>query len=99
MNKNAWTISDPVAGHRNDKYQDQADDEIEPASVFPAWFAPRRKAAIPVDPLSAKGSEVTPAKYIDSILKYQHKGTIPAPNHPWRKYPDKLNAPKGDILT
>ncbi|HEY5157584.1 MAG TPA: ISNCY family transposase [Anaerolineales bacterium] len=47
----------------------------------------------------AKQSEVVPAKHIDSILKYQHKGTIPAPNHPWRKYPNKQNVPKGDILT
>jgi transposase len=47
----------------------------------------------------AKQSEVIPAKHIDSILKYQHKGTIPAPNHPWRKYPNKQNVPKGDILT
>jgi hypothetical protein len=47
----------------------------------------------------AKQSEVVPAKHIDSILKYKHKGTIPAPNHPWRNYPDKLNVPKGDILT
>jgi transposase len=47
----------------------------------------------------AKQSEVVPAKHIDSILKYQHKGTIPASNHPWRKYPNKQNVPKGDILT
>jgi transposase len=47
----------------------------------------------------AKQSEVVPAKHIDSILKYQHKGTIPAPNHPWRNYPNKQNVPKGDILT
>jgi transposase len=47
----------------------------------------------------AKQSEVVPAKHIDSSLKYQHKVTIPAPNHPWRNYPDKQNVPKGDILT
>jgi transposase len=47
----------------------------------------------------AKQSEIVHAKHIDSILKYQHKGTIPAPNHPWRKYPNKQNVPKGDILT
>jgi transposase len=47
----------------------------------------------------AKQSEVVPAKHINSILKYQNKGTIPAPNHPWRNYPDKQNVPKGDILT
>ena len=47
----------------------------------------------------AKQSEVVPAKHIDSILKYQHKGTIPAPNHPWRMYPNKQNVPKGDIST
>jgi len=47
----------------------------------------------------AKQSEVVPAKHIDSILKYQQKPRIPAPNHPWRNYPDKQNVPKGDILT
>jgi len=47
----------------------------------------------------AKQSEVVPAKHIDSILKYQQKPRIPAPNHPWRNYPDKQNVPKRDILT
>ena len=47
----------------------------------------------------AKQSEVVPAKHINSSLKYQHKPGIPAPNHPWRNYPNKLNVPKGDILT
>jgi transposase len=47
----------------------------------------------------AKQSEVVPAKHINSILKYQQKPSIPAPNHPWRNYPNKQNVPKGDILT
>jgi hypothetical protein len=33
------------------------------------------------------------------MLKYLKPGTIPAPNHPWRSYPDKQNVPPGDILT
>lgn len=47
----------------------------------------------------AKQSDIVSAKHIDSMLKYQQKGTIPAPSHPWRNYPNKQNAPEGDILT
>jgi transposase len=47
----------------------------------------------------SKQSEVVQSKHIDSILKYHQKGTIPAPDHPWRNYPNKQNVPKGDILT
>lgn len=47
----------------------------------------------------AKQSEVVSAKHIDSALKYHQKGTVPAPDHPWRNYPIKQNVLKGDILT
>jgi hypothetical protein len=47
----------------------------------------------------SKQSEVVQSKHIDNILKYKQKGTIPAPYHPWRSYPNKQNVPKGDIST
>jgi len=47
----------------------------------------------------SKQSDIVQSKLIDHTLKYKQKGTIPAPNHPWRKYPIHQNAPKGDILT
>lgn len=47
----------------------------------------------------SKQSDIVQSKHVDSILKYLKPGTIPAPNHPWRNYPDKQNAPQGDILT
>jgi transposase len=47
----------------------------------------------------SKQSDIVQSKHVDSMLKYIKPGTIPAPNHPWRKYPDKHNAPQGDILT
>jgi transposase len=46
----------------------------------------------------AKQSQIVQSKHVDSMLKYLKPGTIPAPNHPWRKYPDKQNVPQGDIL-
>ena len=46
----------------------------------------------------SKQSDIVQSKLIDHTLKYKQKGTIPAPNHPWRKYPIHQNAPKGDIL-
>lgn len=33
----------------------------------------------------SKQSEVVQSKQIDHTLKYKQKGTIPAPDHPWRK--------------
>ena len=47
----------------------------------------------------SKQSDIVQAKHVDSMLKYLKPGTIPAPNHPWRSYPDKQNVPQGDILT
>jgi len=47
----------------------------------------------------SKQSDIVQAKHVDSMLKYLKPGTIPAPNHPWRSYPDKQNVPPGDILT
>jgi transposase len=47
----------------------------------------------------SKQSEIVQSKHVDSMLKYLKPGTIPAPNHPWRSYPNKQNAPQGDILT
>jgi transposase len=49
----------------------------------------------------AKQSQIVPTKHVDSMLKYLKPGTVPAPNHPWRKYPHQLkeNVPQGDILT
>ena len=47
----------------------------------------------------SKQSEIVQSKHVDSMLKYLKPGNIPAPNHPWRKYPNKQNVPKGDILT
>jgi hypothetical protein len=47
----------------------------------------------------SKQSSVVLSKHIDSVLKYQHHGSIPAKDHPWRNYPNKQNVPKGDILT
>lgn len=44
-------------------------------------------------------SEVVQSKHIDHTLKYKQKGTIPAPNHPWRNTPINQNAPKRDIST
>jgi transposase len=48
-----------------------------------------------------KQSEIVQSKNVDSMLKYLRTGTVPAPNHPWRKYPKqaKQNAPDGDILS
>jgi hypothetical protein len=46
----------------------------------------------------SKQSEIVQSKHVDSMLKYLRSGTIPASNHPWRNYPNKQNAPKGDIL-
>ncbi len=47
----------------------------------------------------SKQSDVVQSKHVDSMLKYLQPGTVPAPNHPWRNYPDKQNVPQGDILT
>jgi len=47
----------------------------------------------------SKQSDIVQSKHVDSMLKYLKPGTIPAPNHPWRNYPDKQNVPQGDILT
>jgi transposase len=47
----------------------------------------------------SKQSEIVQSKHVDSILKYLQPGNVPAPNHPWRNYPDKQNVPKRDILT
>jgi transposase len=47
----------------------------------------------------SKQSDIVQSKHVDSMLKYLQPGTVPAPNHPWRKYPEKQNVPQGDILT
>jgi len=49
----------------------------------------------------SKQSEIVQSKHVDSMLKYLRNGTIPAPDHPWRNYPNPSlqNAPEGDILT
>ena len=47
----------------------------------------------------SKQSEIVQSKHVDSMLKYLKPGTVPGSNHPWRNYPDKQNAPQGDILT
>jgi transposase len=47
----------------------------------------------------SKQSEIVQSKHVHSMLKYLKPGTIPAPDHPWRSYPNKQNAPQGDILT
>jgi transposase len=46
----------------------------------------------------SKQSPIVQTKHVDSMLKYLRSGTVPGSNHPWRNYPDKQNAPKGDIL-
>jgi len=48
----------------------------------------------------AKQSPIVQTKHVDSMLKYLRTGTIPGPDHPWRKYPKnvKQNVPQGDIL-
>jgi transposase len=48
----------------------------------------------------AKQSPIVPTKHVDSMLKYLRSGTVPGPDHPWRKYPNKVkqNVPHGDIL-
>jgi transposase len=48
----------------------------------------------------AKQSPIVQTKHVDSMLKYLRSGTVPGPDHPWRKYPNKVkqNAPHGDIL-
>jgi transposase len=47
----------------------------------------------------SKQSDIVQSKHVDSMLKYLQPGTAPAPNHPWRNYPDKQNVLQGDILT
>ena len=47
----------------------------------------------------SKQSDIVQSKHVDSMLKYLKPGTVPAPNHPWRKYPNIQNVPQGDILT
>lgn len=47
-----------------------------------------------------KQAEVTPSKSIDHAMINASKAHTPAPDHPWRKFNLKSNAPsKGDILT
>jgi transposase len=48
----------------------------------------------------AKQSEIVQTKQVNSMYKYLKPGTVPGPNHPWRRYPnqEKQNAPQGDIL-
>jgi transposase len=52
----------------------------------------------------SKQSQIVPSKEVGSALKYHQPGTVPGPNHPWRKYPKQLPSsqnvpPGGDILT
>jgi transposase len=50
--------------------------------------------------LQQKQAEVVPSKSIDHALLNASKAHTPAPDHPWRKFNLKSNAPsKGDILT
>jgi transposase len=47
-----------------------------------------------------KQAEVVPSKSIDQAMLYASKAHTPLPDHPWRKFNLKSNAPsKGDILT
>ena len=47
-----------------------------------------------------KQAEVVPSKSIDQAMRNASKAHIPPPDHPWRKFNLKSNAPsKGDILT
>jgi len=48
----------------------------------------------------AKQSEIVPTKQVNGMYKYLQKGTVPGPDHPWRKYHGKTkqNVPEGDIL-
>jgi transposase len=48
----------------------------------------------------ANQSKIVESKHVDSMLKYLKPGNIPGPDHPWRRYPNKVkqNVPPGDIL-
>lgn len=47
-----------------------------------------------------KQAEVVPSKSIDQAMLNASKAHTPPPDHPWRKFNLKSNAPsKGDILT
>ena len=47
-----------------------------------------------------KQAEVVPSKSIDQAMRNASKAHTPPPDHPWRKFNLKSNAPsKGDILT
>jgi len=45
-------------------------------------------------------SEIVPTKQVNRIYRYFQNAYIPAPDHPWRNYPNKINqnVPQGDIL-
>jgi len=48
----------------------------------------------------AKQSEIVQTKQVNRMFQYLKPGTIPGPDHPWRRYPNQIkqNVPQGDIL-